>query len=58
MLLNRVDVLQTPNGPTLSVVRTRRGPAHAAAIVADRVALVVGLALLAWSVYTVVQMVQ
>jgi hypothetical protein len=58
MLLNRVDVLQTPNGPTLSVVRTRNGPAHTAAIVADRVALVVGLALLGWSVVTVVQMVQ
>jgi hypothetical protein len=56
MMLNRVDVLQTPNGPTLSVVRTRS--AHSAVMVADRVALAVGLALLGWSIFTVVQMVQ
>lgn len=45
MLLSRVDVLQTPSGPVLSVIRTRSGFGHNAALVADRVCLVLGLAL-------------
>lgn len=58
LLVNRVDVLQGPGGPTLSVVRTRNGGLHGFTLVADRVALVVGLALLAWVVVEVVRMVQ
>jgi hypothetical protein len=55
LAVRRVEVLQGPTGPALSVVRTRHG--SAAAVVADRVALVAGLAVAAWAAVEVVRMV-
>jgi hypothetical protein len=57
MLLSRVDVLQTPSGPVLAVIRTRSGFGHGAALVADKVCLVLGLALAAYVVVELVRMV-
>ena len=57
MLLSRVDVLQTPSGPVLAIIRTRSGLGHSAALVADRVCLVLGLALAAFVVLELVRMV-
>jgi hypothetical protein len=58
LVVHRVDVLQAPGGPTLSVIRTRRGGLHGASLIADRVGGVVGLGLLVWSVIMVVRMVR
>jgi hypothetical protein len=58
LLVNRVDVLQAPGGPTLSVVRTRNGALHGMTLVADRVALVVGVGLAVWVVVELIRMVQ
>ena len=58
LVVNRVDVLQAPGGPTLSVVRTRNGGLHGYTLIADRVALVLGLLLMGWVVVEVVRMVR
>jgi hypothetical protein len=58
LLVSRVDVLQAPGGPTISVIRTRRGGLHGATLIADRAALVLGLALFVWVAVEVVRAVQ
>jgi hypothetical protein len=54
LLVRYAEVLQGPNGPTLNAVRTRRG-AHGTALVLDRIALGVGLAMAAGVAVVVVQ---
>jgi hypothetical protein len=50
-----VELLQTPSGPTLSIVRTRGGTRHRVSLVADKVCLVAGLLL---AIYVLVQVVR